>query len=109
MSSEKVKKPIKVEILIDDVSEWSHFEIGMEFLKKQLMNDIKFEMTQLGIGDFEINITKKTFHKVNHYTVVNLMDFIIDENKKLHICGKSPDCSGFEIEEGLFKIKGFLI
>jgi len=34
------------------------------------------------IYDFEINITKKTFHKVNHYTVVNLMDFIIDENKK---------------------------
>jgi|LakMenEpi03Aug12_release.lakeMendotaPanAssembly.Ray.scaffolds.fasta_scaffold10824_6 hypothetical protein len=59
MSSEKVKKPIKVEILIDDVSEWSHFEIGVEFLKKQLMNDIKFEMTQLGIGDFEINITEE--------------------------------------------------
>ena len=59
MSSEKTKRPIKVEILIDDVSDWSHFEIGMEFLKKQLMNDIKFEMTQLGIGDFEINITEE--------------------------------------------------
>jgi hypothetical protein len=59
MSSEKVKKPIKVEILIDDVSEWSHFEIGMEFLKKQLMKDVKFEMEQLGVGDFEINITEE--------------------------------------------------
>jgi hypothetical protein len=59
MSSEKTKKPIKVEILIDDVSDWSHFEIGMEFLKKQLMKDVKFEMEQLGVGDFEINITEE--------------------------------------------------
>ena len=34
-------------------------------------------------------------------------NYLIDENRKLHICGKSPDCSGFEIEEGLFKIKGY--
>jgi hypothetical protein len=59
MSSEKTKRPIKVEILIDDVSDWSHFEIGMEFLKKQLMKDVKFEMEQLGVGDFEINITEE--------------------------------------------------
>ena len=58
MSSEETKKPIKVEILIDDVSDWSHFEIGMEFLKKQLMKDVKFEMEQLGVGNFEINITE---------------------------------------------------
>ena len=32
--------------------------------------------------DFEINLTKKTFHKVNQYTVVNFMDFLIDEEKK---------------------------
>lgn len=59
MSSEKTKRPIKVEILIDDVSDWSHFEIGMDFLKKQLMKDVKFEMEQLGVGDFEINITEE--------------------------------------------------
>ncbi len=59
MSLEKTKRPIKVEILIDDVSDWSHFEIGMEFLKKQLMKDVNFEMEQLGVGDFEINITEE--------------------------------------------------
>jgi hypothetical protein len=59
MSSEKVKKPIKVEILIDDVSEWSHFEISMEFLKKELKKDIKWNLERLGIDNIEINITEE--------------------------------------------------
>ena len=33
--------------------------------------------------------------------------FLIDEKRKLHVCGNSPDCSGYEIEEGSFKIKGY--
>ncbi|WP_346798577.1 type I DNA topoisomerase [Halomonas sp. Bachu 37] len=33
--------------------------------------------------------------------------YLIDENRKLHICGNSPDCSGYEIEKGKFKIKGY--
>jgi len=34
-------------------------------------------------------------------------NYLIDENRKLHVCGKSPDCNGFLIEEGQFKIKGY--
>ena len=34
-------------------------------------------------------------------------NYLIDENRKLHICGKNPDCDGYLIEEGLFKIKGY--
>ena len=34
-------------------------------------------------------------------------NFLIDENRKLHVCGKNPDCSGFSVEEGKFKIKGY--
>ena len=34
-------------------------------------------------------------------------NYLIDENRKLHVCGKSPDCDGFLIEEGQFKIKGY--
>ncbi len=59
MSLEKTKRPIKVEILIDDVSEWSHFEIGMDFLKKELEKDIKWSLSRLGIDDTEINITEE--------------------------------------------------
>ncbi|MEE4245208.1 MAG: DNA topoisomerase, partial [Kangiellaceae bacterium] len=33
--------------------------------------------------------------------------FLIDETRKLHICGNSPNCDGFEIEQGAFKIKGY--
>jgi DNA topoisomerase I len=33
--------------------------------------------------------------------------YLIDENRKLHICGNSPDCPGYEVEEGKFKIKGY--
>jgi len=33
--------------------------------------------------------------------------YLLDEKRKLHICGNNPDCSGFEIEEGSFKIKGY--
>ncbi|ARN75675.1 type I DNA topoisomerase [Oceanicoccus sagamiensis] len=33
--------------------------------------------------------------------------YLIDEQRKLHVCGNNPDCSGFEVEQGSFKIKGY--
>nr|WP_298415458.1 type I DNA topoisomerase [uncultured Halomonas sp.] len=33
--------------------------------------------------------------------------YLIDESRKLHICGNSPDCEGYEIEQGRFRIKGY--
>lgn len=33
--------------------------------------------------------------------------YLIDEKRKLHVCGNNPDCSGFEIENGEFKIRGY--
>ena len=33
--------------------------------------------------------------------------YLIDETRKLHVCGNNPDCSGFEVEAGKFKIKGY--
>ncbi len=33
--------------------------------------------------------------------------YLLDEKRKLHICGRNPDCAGFEIEHGTFKIKGY--
>ncbi|WP_017430159.1 type I DNA topoisomerase [Vreelandella jeotgali] len=33
--------------------------------------------------------------------------YLIDEGRKLHICGNSPDCQGYEIEHGKFRIKGY--
>lgn len=33
--------------------------------------------------------------------------YLIDEHRKLHICGNNPDCQGYEVEEGRFKIRGY--
>ena len=33
--------------------------------------------------------------------------YVIDGGRKLHICGNNPDCEGYELEEGEFKIKGY--
>jgi DNA topoisomerase-1 len=33
--------------------------------------------------------------------------YLLDETRKLHVCGNNPDCSGFEVEEGQFRIKGY--
>jgi DNA topoisomerase-1 len=33
--------------------------------------------------------------------------YLLDETRKLHICGNNPDCAGYEIEEGQYRIKGY--
>jgi DNA topoisomerase I len=33
--------------------------------------------------------------------------FLLDEQRKLHVCGNSPGCKGYLIEAGEFKIKGY--
>ncbi|MFY4987383.1 type I DNA topoisomerase, partial [Acinetobacter baumannii] len=33
--------------------------------------------------------------------------YVIDGGRKLHVCGNNPDCDGYELEEGEFKIKGY--
>ena len=33
--------------------------------------------------------------------------YLIDESRKLHVCGNNPDCDGYEVEQGQFRIKGY--
>ncbi len=33
--------------------------------------------------------------------------YLVDEKRKLHVCGNSPDCPGSEVEQGAFKLKGY--
>ncbi|PKG78033.1 type I DNA topoisomerase [Shewanella sp. Actino-trap-3] len=33
--------------------------------------------------------------------------YLIDETRKLHVCGNNPSCDGYEVEAGQFKIKGY--
>lgn len=33
--------------------------------------------------------------------------YLIDEHRKLHVCGNNPDCDGHEVEQGNYRIKGY--
>ncbi len=33
--------------------------------------------------------------------------YVIDETRKLHVCGNNPDCDGYELEKGQFRLKGY--
>ncbi|WP_417665574.1 type I DNA topoisomerase [Pseudidiomarina sp.] len=33
--------------------------------------------------------------------------YLIDEKRKLHVCGNNPACDGFVVEQGEFRIKGY--
>jgi DNA topoisomerase-1 len=33
--------------------------------------------------------------------------YLIDEQRKLHVCGNNPDCHGFAVEAGTYRIKGY--
>ena len=33
--------------------------------------------------------------------------YLLDETRKLHVCGNNPDCTGYEIEQGQYRIKGY--
>lgn len=33
--------------------------------------------------------------------------YLVDTERKLHVCGNNPDCPGYEVEKGSFKIKGY--
>ena len=33
--------------------------------------------------------------------------YLIDEGRKLHVCGNNPDCAGYLVEEVSYKVKGY--
>jgi DNA topoisomerase-1 len=33
--------------------------------------------------------------------------YLVDENRKIHVCGNTPTCEGIYVEKGTFKIKGY--
>ena len=37
----------------------------------------------------------------------NMLSYLVNEQQKLHVCGNNPDCAGFAVEKGQFKIKGY--
>ena len=48
-------------------------------------------------------LTKERCSKCN----AAMDSYLIDETQKLHVCGNNPDCDGYMVEAGQFKIKGY--
>ena len=74
---------------------------------KHTINLISGDEVVSANGDDEeesrILINKRRCEKCN-----TAMDsYLIDTERKLHLCGNSPDCDGFGIEKGEFKIRGY--
>ncbi|TGG95705.1 type I DNA topoisomerase [Natronospirillum operosum] len=42
-----------------------------------------------------------------HKCEASMDAYILDEGRKLHICGNNPDCDGFQMETGRFRLKGY--
>ena len=69
----------------------------------------------LTAGDEAINIeeddeaeSKLLMHKHRCKLCNTSMDsYLLDETRKLHVCGNNPDCIGHEIEIGQYVIKGY--
>jgi len=69
----------------------------------------------LTAGDEAVNIeeddeaeSKSLLHKHRCKLCNTSMDsYLIDETRKLHVCGNNPDCVGHEIEIGQYVIKGY--
>ncbi len=42
-----------------------------------------------------------------HVCETAMDSYLIDEQRKLHVCGNNPECLGYEVEHGKFKLKGY--
>lgn len=55
--------------------------------------------------DAEVQQLRKKHRCSKCHAAMN--SYLIDEARKLHICGNNPDCDGYEIEAGQFRLKGY--
>lgn len=52
--------------------------------------------------------SRQLMHKHRCKLCGTAMDaYLLDASHKLHICGNNPDCPGYELEDGDFRLKGY--
>jgi len=60
------------------------------------------------VADEEELETEVLRHKKRCVKCGTAMDpYLLDENRKLYVCGNNPGCDGYLVESGAFKIKGY--
>lgn len=61
----------------------------------------------INVADEELE-TEVLRHKKRCAKCGTAMDsYLIDEHRKLHVCGNNPQCDGYLVEDGNFKLKGY--
>ena len=58
-------------------------------------------------GEEEGNVEELLARRRCRKCAAAMDSYLMDARRKLHVCGNSPDCDGWEIEEGAFKLKGY--
>jgi DNA topoisomerase I len=67
------------------------------------------EVVSVDEGDDEGEGEARLLLKRRHCPIcqTSMDSYLVDESRKLHVCGDNPDCPGFEVEQGAFQIKGY--
>jgi DNA topoisomerase-1 len=67
------------------------------------------EVVSVGEGEDEGEGEARLLLKRRHCPKckTSMDSYLVDEGRKLHVCGDNPDCTGFEVEAGTFQIKGY--
>jgi len=59
------------------------------------------------VDDDELE-TEVLRHKKRCHKCGTAMDpYLLDEQRKLYVCGNNPECDGYVVEQGVFKLKGY--
>lgn len=75
---------------------------------KSTINLVPGEDVEAVGEDAEENEARQLLKKRHCPKCETAMDsYLVDEGRKLHVCGDNPDCTGFEVETGTFQIKGY--
>lgn len=61
----------------------------------------------VGADDAEAEALEQRLKKRCPICSTAMDSYLLDESRKLHICGNNPDCAGYVVEQGEFRIKGY--
>jgi DNA topoisomerase-1 len=61
----------------------------------------------ISVDDEDAETTSLMSKRRCHKCGTAMESYLIDTERKLHVCGNNPDCDGFFVEHGQFKIKGY--
>ncbi len=86
----------------------SGYELPPKERCKQTINLIPGEETLAVVSDEDEGDATELLHRRRCPICGTAMDsYLVDAQRKLHICGNNPDCKGHEVEVGNFKMKGY--